>query len=307
MRILVNCMKKTVSMEIVNYADIPIPQFVDIILKGDDEAMYYLLHERLKHLLFERYQDYSHNLYDDFDDLLDDFFIYIRESGHTPYQALQRIKKKEAFESWLLNTFRNYLNNRSEAESHIPLVDKDCEKISLLTESSSADGEIKIHIVSQLIAYALQVFYPRGRFIFLRSLLTILNEQQAVPDKEMAEALGMSYISYRVTLHHMRSNVKRFRECLLNGESLRLDDKHELLARHIYDDFSNLYPILFDYYIQCIDTLKTSDAVKELRSQYIEERGFVVHEPSVPEQSRISIVRFWVKLNRWLIPGMMAM
>ena len=34
-------------MEIVNYADIPIPQFVDIILKGDDEAMYYLLHERL--------------------------------------------------------------------------------------------------------------------------------------------------------------------------------------------------------------------------------------------------------------------
>ena len=80
------------------------------------------------------------------------------------------------------------------------------------------------------------------------------------------------------------------------------DDFDDLL-----DDFSNLYPILFDYYIQCIDTLKTSDAVKELRSQYIEERGFVVHEPSVPEQSRISIVRFWVKLNRWLIPGMMAM
>lgn len=197
-------MKKTVSMEIVNYADIPIPQFVDIILKGDDEAMYYLLHERLKHLLYERYQDYSHNLYDDFDDLLDDFFIYIRESEHTPYQALQRIKRKQAFESWLLNTFRNYLNNRSEAESH----------------------------------------------------LTILNEQQAVPDKEMAEALGMSYISYRVTLHHMRSNVKRFRECLLNGESLRLDNEHELLAKRIDNDFPNLYPILFNCYIRCIDTLK---------------------------------------------------
>ena len=294
-------------MEIVNYADIPIPQFVDIIIKGDDEAMYYLLHERLKHLLYERYQDYSHNLYDDFDDLLDDFFIYIRESEHTPYQALQRIKRKQAFESWLLNTFRNYLNNRSEEEPHIPLVDKDCEKMSLLTESSSADGEIKIHIVSQLIAYALQVFYPRGRFIFLRSLLTILNEQQAVPDKEMAEALGMSYISYRVTLHHMRSNVKRFRECLLYGEPLRLDDGHELLAKRIDNDFPNLYPILFDCYIRCIDTLKTSAAVKELRSQYIEERGFVVHEPSIPEYARISIARFWVKLHRWLIPGMMAM
>jgi len=186
-------LKQSQCVVCVNYADIPIPQFVDIILKGDDEAMYYLLHERLKHLLFERYQDYSHNLYDDFDDLLDDFFIYIRESGPTPYQALQRIKKKEAFESWLLNTFRNYLNNRSEAESHIPLVDKDCENISLLTESSSADGEIKIHIVSQLIAYALQVFYPRGRFIFLRSLLTILNEQQAVPDKQMAVGSSLLY------------------------------------------------------------------------------------------------------------------
>lgn len=76
-------MKKTVSMEIVNYADIPIPQFVDIILKGDDEAMYYLLHERLKHLLFERYQDYSHNLYDDFDDLLDDFLsTFVRVATH---------------------------------------------------------------------------------------------------------------------------------------------------------------------------------------------------------------------------------
>lgn len=74
------------------------------------------------------------------------------------------------------------------------------------------------------------------------------------------------------------------------------------LAKRIDNDFPNLYPILFNCYIRCIDTLKTSAAVKELRSQYIEERGFVVHEPSIPEYSRISIARFWVKLHRWLIP-----
>jgi len=44
-----------------------------------------------------------------------------------------------------------------------------------------------------LLAYALQVFYPRGRFIFLRSLLTILNEQQAVPDKQMAVGSSLLY------------------------------------------------------------------------------------------------------------------
>ena len=288
------------TKETISYKDIPIAQFVDIILKGDDEAMYYLLHKRMKHLLYERYQDYSHNLYDDFDDVLEDFFFYVRESSPTPYLALQRIKKTEAFDNWLLNTFRNYLNNRSEKESRINFVDKECEQIPLLTEDSTSNGEIKIRIVSQLIAYALQVFYPRGRFIFLRSLLTILNEQQAMPDKEMAEALDMSYISYRVTLHHMRNNVRCFREKLLRGESLRLDDKQKDLAKHIYDDFPNLYPILFDCYIQCIDTLKTSAAVKELRSQYMEERGFVVHEPSISEQTHITITRFWEKLNQWL-------
>lgn len=284
----------------ISYKDISIPQFRDIILKGDDEAMYYLLHKRMRHLLYERYQNYSHNLYDDFDDVLEDFFFYLRDSGPTPYQAFQRIIKTEAFESWLLNTFRNYLNNRSETESRINYVDKECEQISLLTENATSNGEIKIRIVSQLIAYALQVFYPRGRFIFLRSLLTILNEQRAMPDKEMAEALDISYISYRVTLHHMRNNVRRFREKLLRGESLRLDDKHKDLAKHIYDDFPNLYPILFDCYIQCIDTLKTSAAVKELRSQYMEERGFVVHEPSISEQTHITITRFWEILNQWL-------
>ena len=38
------------------YADIPIPDFVDIILNGDDEAMYYLLQKRLKPSLYKRYK-----------------------------------------------------------------------------------------------------------------------------------------------------------------------------------------------------------------------------------------------------------
>ena len=289
------------SIKYNRYADIPIPDFVDIILNGDDEAMYYLLQNRLKPSLYERYKAYGHNLYDDYEDIADDFFIYIRESGHTPYQALRRIKKKEAFESWLLNTFRNYLNNRHEAEYRVLGSDEEFEHISLSTEDSTANSEIKIRIVSQLIAYALQVFYPRGRFIFLRSLLTILNKQQAVPDKEMAEALNMSYLSYRVTLHHMKNNIKHFKGCMVRGEFLPLDDKHKEFAKRVFDDFSNLYPILFECYMQCIDTLKTSAAVKELRSQYIEERGFIVHEPDPSGPIRVCITGFWEKFQLWLI------
>ncbi len=94
-----------------HYAIIPIPDFVDMILKGDDVAMYYLLHNRLNHRLHERYNDYQQQLYDNFEDIIEDFFLYLREHGRYPYQSLRRIKNRDAFETWLLNTFRNYLSN----------------------------------------------------------------------------------------------------------------------------------------------------------------------------------------------------
>ena len=50
----------------------------------------------------------------------------------------------------------------------------------------SFNDEQKLQIASQLIAYAHQVFYPRGRFIFLRMLLTMLNKQRALPYEEGA-------------------------------------------------------------------------------------------------------------------------
>jgi DNA-directed RNA polymerase specialized sigma24 family protein len=139
---MVGQMKHTV--EGGRYADIPIPDFVDIILNGDDEAMYYLLQKRLKPLLYQRYKTYSQHLYDDYEDIVEEFFIYVRESGHTPYQALRRIKKKEAFESWILRTFRNYLNNRSEAESHLSFADEECGNMPFPAEESAMNGEIKI-------------------------------------------------------------------------------------------------------------------------------------------------------------------
>ena len=132
--------------------------------------MYYLLHDRLKFPLHERYEAYRNNFYDDYEDVIDDFFLYLRESGRYPFQSLQRIKKKESFETWLLNTFRNYLNNRVETEGRAISSQRNCEAHSLIAGEGSVGDEEKIRVVSQLIAYAYQVFYPRGRFIFLRSL-----------------------------------------------------------------------------------------------------------------------------------------
>ena len=291
------------------FAGIPVPDFVEMIQKGDDEAMYYLLRDRLKHQLQERFEAYKNNLCDDYEDVIDDFFLYLRECGRYPYKPLQRIKKKESFETWLLNTFRNYLSNRAETdernfssqpncEAH--WMQGNCEAHALIAGEGSVSDEEKIRIVSQLIAYAHQVFYPRGRFIFLRSLLTMLNKQRAVPNKDMAEALEMSDLAYRVAVYRMKQNVRHFRNRMLKGETLRLDDEHQQMADSINCDFIHLYPTLFRIYLECIDTLKTSTAVKDLRQQYLEERGFAVHEPDADSPIRVRIPAFWEKLNRWI-------
>ena len=291
----------TRNKRVLRFAGVPVPDFVEMILKGDDEAMYYLLHDRLKRPLHERYEAYKDHLCDDYEDVIDDFFLYLHENGRYPYQALQRIKKKDSFEAWLLNTFRNYLSNRAEAEGGAFSSQPNCEAHSPIMGQGGVGDEEKIRIVSQLIAYAHQVFYPRGRFIFLRSLLTMLNKQRAVPNKEMAEALDMSDLAYRVAVYRMKQNVKRFRERLLKGETFRLDDEHQQMADHINRDFIHLYPTLFRIYLQSIDSLKTSTAVKHLRQQYLEERSFVVHEPDADNSIRARILAFWAKLNRWMI------
>ena len=300
------------------FSGIPVPDFVDIILQQNDksdEAMYYMLHQRLEHQLRERYEVYQHQLCDSNEDVAEDFFLYLREGrgNRFPYQALRRIKNKDAFETWLLNTFGNYLNNRAKAENDTSVAFYSDHGFNgfhgLAHPNGLADGtmhepladEQKLRIASQLIAYAHQVFYPRGRFIFLRSLLTMLNKHKALPNKEVAVALGMTDISYRVTVHRMKCNLTKFRQRLLQGESLRLDDEHQQMAQHMYDDFAHLYPTLLTYYNQTIDTLKCADAIRQLRQQYYEATGVMAHEPELDYTVRATIKSFWNKLNHLLI------
>lgn len=97
-------------------------ELLDIILQGDeqsDEAMYYVLKERVNRKLKEKFRTHEHVFFEDFEDVVDDFFLYLREGNgkvREPYHALRTIVNKDAFEGWLVSTFRNYLTNRSNAE-----------------------------------------------------------------------------------------------------------------------------------------------------------------------------------------------
>ena len=288
------------------FAGMPIPDFVDIILHDggkSDEAMYYLLHQRLAHQLRVRFEVCHQHIYDGFEDVVEDFFLYLREGSdgknHQSYQSLRHIKNKDAFETWLLNTFRNYLNNRVQAEERYSFI-RSSDYESRQSDESLSD-EQKLTIASHLIAYAHQVFYPRGRFIFLRSLLTMLNKQKALPDKEMAAALQMTHLSYRVMTHRMKHNIARFRNRLMNDEQLVLDTEHQQMARHIYNDFTHLYPTLLSYYTQTIDSLECADAIRRLRQEYYEVTGTMAHEPELSCSIVITVAGFWEKMNRMLV------
>ena len=277
-------------------------ELLSIILQGNkqsDEALYYVLKERVCGRLKEKYRTHEHVFFEDFEDVMDDFFLYLREGNgkvREPYHALHTIVNKEAFEGWLVSTFRNYLTNRSNAE------EQTCElkEQSLKADEESANNqEPLICKVAQLIAYSHQVFLSRGRFIFLRALLTLLNKDNALPDKEMAEALGMSHTHYRVTVHRMKKNVLDFRKRLESGERLRLDEEHQQMAARIDDDFCSLYPTLIHYYNITLQKLKQEPEITALRQKHYELTGTMLHEDNATYRT-MTIKAFLNKLNRWL-------
>lgn len=293
----------------MKFEEVDIPDFVDIILESGergDEAIYYLLHQRLERQLRGRFEVYQHQLLDDFEDVVEDFFLYLREGktgwNKTPYLSLRRIQKKESFEAWMLNTFRNYLTMRVEAEKQMACTSLHEENITTTyTSSSPLTDEWKLAVASNLIAYAHQTLYPRDRFIFLRMLLTLLNKQQALPNDEMASALGMSDIAYRVCVHRLKGKIASIRSRLICGEILSLDTSHRQMAQHINNDFTNLYSTIGKYYVLSIDNLKCADAVKRLRQEYYETTGHMLHEPKSVYSLTPDISTFWTCLSRFLV------
>ena len=257
--------------------------------------MYYLLHQRLNGQLRRDYEVMQHQLIDDFDDVLDDFFLYLRNGKNGDeqvlYPSLRRIRKRESFQSWMLRTFRNYLSTCTT---------KGIKEAYYNEQSSLLTDERKLFVASHLIAYVHQTMPPRDSFIFLRTMLTMLNKRQALPNSEMARALGMTDIAYRVTVHRMKCNLARCRSRLMKGELLELDERHRQMARSINDDFVHLYPTLLEYYNQTIDTLISADAVRQLRQEYFECTGSMMHEQDALLATTLSAETFWNQLNRFL-------
>ena len=270
-----------------------------------DEAMYDLLHHHLNQKLKRKFEVFEHQLLDDFDDIVDDFFLYLRDgksgTNRITYQSLYKIKNPEAFEAWTFSTFRNYLSGRAAKEGKMVYAQISVDKIvDDDTAASILTDEQKLSIASNLIAYAHQTLPSRDCFILFRTLLTLLDKKQALPNEAMARVLGMSDIAYRVTIHRMKSNLAKYRTQLLQGQFLHLDEQHQAMAQNIYNDFLNLYPTLLYYYNQVVDILNCAEAVKNLRQEYYEETGRMLHEDQAEYSVPVTIKYFWNRMERFI-------
>lgn len=378
-----------------HFANIPTSGLVGIILdEGDraDEAMYYLLHRLFYLPLKRRYEVVHHYLLDDFDDILNDFFFFLRDGEQVGsgidrqdnacgddlrcgssiakwdaaeetaekttmdrplYASLRRIRNREAFAQWLLHTFRNYLTVRASKEKPfaravldtdgLPDTDTNTDTVPdirldananidsgtytgpstvitvgargntrdsfgtstaahIYAEPSILTDERKLSLASRLIAYAHQKMPPRDSFILFRTLLTMLDKRQALPNEEMAEALGMTDISYRVTVHRVKNRLAQYRTRLLQGLTLCLDDPHQRMERHINDGFLHLYPTLLFYYNQIITTLDSNraDAIRYLRQTHLDSTGNLLHDPTTFYKVRFSKEALWNLLDRFI-------
>ena len=273
-------------------SDIPTSDFLEIILSNtqlSDIAMYYLLQKRINHKLRMRYDVYENQLTDKFEDITGDFFLYLRDgndmSNNVPYQSLRSIKKKDSFEAWIKNTFRNYLSNKIDNSTYKPVAYK--------IDASPLTDETILDIASKLITYTHQELSPKGRFIFLRTLLSLLNRKNAMPDKDVAEVIGMTYTSYRVMVHRIKDNLINLHTRILKGE---------LMATRIYDDFTNLYPTLFNYYNNNIEMSEYREQIISLRNRYYDSTGNTLHESTATYlPSNITPAIFLSRLNKLLL------
>ena len=262
----------------------PASDYYDTILNDRSEgveAAYYLLKKRLTRALKAVYEVYGFGLSDGFDDTIEDFFLYLHDSGasHEPFGILESVRNKEAFFAWVLGTYRRFLLNKAKEETRRKEL---MEHVSMHTgeEERRFPEETLILFLASAIAYADQQFIPRNRFILYRMLLTLLDHHRAIPQESMAHALSMRPVTYRVCNKRQKERFMEFILLQEAGQALELDTGHTLMCERIVEDFNQLYRVLMEYYNQTLNCLPTASMIQSLRLNSVRSDGLSMHEES---------------------------
>ena len=109
-------------------------------------------------------------------------------------------------------------------------------------------------------------------------MLTLLDHSRAIPQEEMAEAMKLHPVTYRVRCKRQRDSLQNFILSQETGGHLDLDRRHELMRLSIEEEFNRLYDLLMGYYNQVLEQLPVKTEVSALRMKYRQEKGLMMHE-----------------------------
>lgn len=258
--------------------------YYDVIIERNGqsaEAAYYLLKKRLLFVLKHLYEEYGFCLMEEFEDTIDDFFLYLHDGSdpdkEEPFSMLEGVNNKKAFFSWVLSTYRIFLLNKSKEENrkgiwleHLRVVMGEDEK--------HLSEETMTHFLATAIAYADQVFVPRNRFIFYRMILSFLDHSMAIPQEDMARALEMHPVTYRVCTKRQKDRFLGFILLQETGKLLELDRDHCAMRDTIVSRSEHLYEVLIEYYDQALMQLPTALQINNLRYLFSNGSAMMMHD-----------------------------
>lgn len=255
-------------------------EYYDAILKRDDDSAaiaYYLIDKQLRNRLRTTFRNVGAAEYWEFQDTIEDYFLYLHDGSswvyNKPFYMLESIENKDSLFKWIAITYKNFILRKLDGEVKRKIADE----TEILTESEVQDEE-KIKNLSTAIAYADQQCVSRSRFVMYRLLLTFLNKSLAVPQEEMAKAVDMQPVTYRVSTKRVKDSILDYIRCLEQGRKLELDVEHRQMYNTIVANFDNLYPTLSMYYNKAISQLPTAEAINNLRFGYRYNENFMCHE-----------------------------
>lgn len=244
------------------------------------EALYYLLKRRLSRALKEVYALHGFGLNDDYEDTIDDFFLYLydgNQEGRSPFSMLKNIQNERAFFGWTISTYRNFLLNKAKEEVRRKELVAHAH-VSLEAQGDTLQEERMIQFVASAVAYADQRFVPTKRFILYRMLLSFLNHRKAIPQECMARVLEMHPVTYRVCTKRQKDRLLEFILLQESGENISLDEAHLVMRDRIIGSFNRLYELLLEYYDHTLDQLPKAMEIQSLRKEYARRTGTAMHE-----------------------------
>lgn len=282
-------------------------EYYDAIVRheeNDADLVYYLIKVRLQKALKKVFLYYGTEIYEGFEESIDDFFIYLHDgfggNSPSPFAMIDGISDKRTLFSWTKNTYRIFLINKY----------KSCSKLLVfqgLPSNYPVEGgeeydelEAKINIICEAIAYADQQFSLLMRFVFFKYLLSVIDKPCSITQEKMAMAVGLRPSSYRIACKRQKDLFLFYVKLLRCGFSLQLDDEHESMHQLLVSDFGHLSDILLSFYNRILDQLPCRDAVESLRQLESQRTGLSMHEapPLYGNQGRASMLSVFQILEK---------